>query len=107
MTPPNAAKTISVGDWALLVVLSVLWGGSFFFSKVALAEAPPLTVVLVRVGLAAAALFAVLKATAQALPRRPGVWAAFFGMGFLNNLMPFSLIFWGQTQIASGLAAIL
>jgi drug/metabolite transporter (DMT)-like permease len=42
--------------------------------------------------------------------RMPGerrIWMAFFGMGFLNNLIPFSLIVWGQTHIASGLASIL
>jgi len=105
--PSHRPAAIASGDWLLLLALSVLWGGSFFFSKVALAEVPPLTMVLIRVGLAAAALLAVLRATGQTLPRQPSVWAAFFGMGFLNNLLPFSLIFWGQTQIASGLAAIL
>ncbi|MGH7789917.1 MAG: EamA family transporter, partial [Candidatus Binatia bacterium] len=53
----STAVSVGTGDWALLLTLSVLWGGSFFFSKVALAEVPPLTVVLLRVGLAAAALF--------------------------------------------------
>jgi len=94
-------------EWALLLVLSLLWGGSFFFSKVALAELPPLLVVLGRVGLAAAALGLYLRARRQAIPRAWPVWAAFFGMGLLNNLIPFSLIFWAQTTIASGLASIL
>ena len=43
-------------EWLLLVSLSVLWGGSFFFAKVALGELEPLTVVFVRVALAALAL---------------------------------------------------
>ena len=94
-------------EWALLLILSVLWGGAFFFSKVALAEVPPLTVVLARVGLAALALAIYLRVIGAKIPRSKEVWLAFFGMGLINNLIPFSLIFWGQTQIASGLASII
>lgn len=94
-------------EWALLLILSVLWGGSFFFSKVALAEVPPLTVVLARVGLAAVALGIYLRSIGLQYPKERHVWLAFFGMGLINNLIPFSLIFWGQTQIASGLASII
>lgn len=94
-------------EWLLLIVLSMLWGGSFFFSKVALAELHPFTVVLVRVGLAALALHFVIRLTKQHMPRARATWGLFFVMGALNNLIPFSLIFWGQTQIASGLASIL
>ena len=94
-------------DWLLLIVLALLWGGSFFFSKVAVAEVPPLSVVLARVGLAAVALLLGLRLIGQTLPRDLRTWGAFFVMGLLNNLIPFSLIFWGQTRIGSGLAAIL
>lgn len=100
-------QAMSFFDWALLLILSVLWGGSFFFSKLALTELPTFVVVLARVAIAAFALFIYLRATGQAIPAAPRTWAAFFGMGLLNNLIPFSLIFWGQTQIASGLASIL
>jgi len=100
-------KVMDPKEWVLLLVLSVLWGGSFFFAKVAVAEIPPLTVVLGRVAVAAAALWLAVRATGRRVPRDGAVWAAFFAMGALNNLIPFSLIFWGQTQIASGLAAIL
>ena len=89
------------------MALSVLWGGSFFFSEVALAELPPFTVVLGRVGLAAPALAVMVLASGQRLPRSLRLWGAFLVMGALNNLIPFSLIVWGQTAIASGLAAIL
>ncbi|MFZ5781636.1 MAG: DMT family transporter [Pseudomonadota bacterium] len=87
--------------WFWLFSLSALWGGSFFFAKVALADLPPLTVVFVRVALAASVL------AVFARPRRSAPWRAFFVMGFLNNALPFSLIFWGQTTITSGLASIL
>ena len=94
-------------EWAMLIVLSVLWGGSFFFVGVAVAELPPLTIVTLRVGLAAIALWSIALVMGLRPPKSVGVWAAFLGMGLLNNVIPFVLIVWGQTQIASGLASIL
>lgn len=94
-------------EWALLVALSVLWGGSFFFVGVAVREVPPLSLVLARVGIASLALWGVLALGGARMPRLPGLWAAFLGMGLLNNALPFVLIVWGQQHIASGLAAIL
>jgi drug/metabolite transporter (DMT)-like permease len=95
------------GAWGLLLVLSVLWGGSFFFSTVALAELRPFTVVLGRVALAALVLHGVVWISGQRMPVTLAHWRRFALMGLINNLLPFSLIFWGQTHIASGLAAIL
>ncbi len=94
-------------EWLLLVVLSVLWGGSFFFSEVALVELRPFTVVLGRVGSAAIALVAFVYVTGRRMPASPRLWGAFLVMGALNNLIPFSLIVWGQVTIDSGLASIL
>lgn len=87
--------------WFWLLSLAVLWGGSFFFAKVAISELGPFTVVFARVSLAAFALALVVP------PRRDAPWPQYFTMGLLNNALPFSLIFWGQTTIASGLASIL
>jgi len=94
-------------EWGLLFFLSLLWGGSFFFSKVALRELSPLVIVLARVTIAAIALHLLVLARGQRMPSSPHLWAMFAVMGILNNLIPFSLIFWGQTQISSSLAAIL
>lgn len=94
-------------DWALLVLLSVLWGGSFFFNGVALRELPPLTVAFVRVGGGALCLLAVIGALGDRLPRRPIDWLPFGVMGLLNNVIPFSLFLVAQTIISSGLAAVL
>ena len=98
---------MTAAEWALLVGLSVLWGGSFLFVGVAVAELPPLTIVVARVALAAAALLAALRIMGVALPRERRVWVAFLGMGILNNAIPFTLIAWGQGHIASGVASIL
>jgi drug/metabolite transporter (DMT)-like permease len=95
------------GEWSLLVLLSVIWGGSFFFTGIAVKELPPFTIVAARVGLAALALILGLRIAGIAMPRAPRIWLAFLGMGVLNNMIPFSLIVWGQGHIASGLASIL
>ncbi|MGH6719042.1 MAG: DMT family transporter [Alphaproteobacteria bacterium] len=94
-------------EWALLLALSVLWGGTFLFVGIAVAEVPPFTIVFVRVGLAALALGIVLRLGGGRLPSGRRVWVALAGMALINNVVPFSLLVWGQTQIASGLAAIL
>jgi drug/metabolite transporter (DMT)-like permease len=85
----------------------VLWGGSFFFVGVAVRALPPMTVVALRVAGAALILAVVLRAMGLRLPTGRPLWAAFFGMALLNNAVPFLLLAWGQTAIASGLAAIL
>lgn len=100
-------KVMSPADWGRLLVLSVLWGGSFLFNGIAVKELPPFSIVTLRVGLAALILLTLVRLMGQAMPKDRRVWTAFFGMGLLNNLIPFSLIVWGQTQIASGLASIL
>ena len=94
-------------DWLLLWVLSVLWGGAFFFAAVAVKEVPPLTLVLCRVGIAALILFVFIKFKGEQIPLGWSFLSIFMMMGFFNNLIPFSLLFWAQTAIPSGLASIL
>ena len=94
-------------EWGLLGLLSLLWGVSFFFSKVALAELPPWTLVVGRFGIAAIALVAAARLSGHRIPTSPRVWASFAVLGLLNSWIPFGLIAWGQTQLTSGLASIL
>jgi drug/metabolite transporter (DMT)-like permease len=101
------ARTMSGSDWLLLVLLSVIWGGGFVLAKIAVAELPPLSIVLGRVVIAAATLHLLVLATGQRMPGDLRLWRDFLIMGLLNNAIPFSLIFWGQKEIGSGLAAIL
>ncbi len=104
---PARNRAMTPLEWAMLIALSVLWGGSFFFQGVAVRELPAMTIVVARVGLAALTLWIVLALTGIRVPGSRRVWAAFFGMGVLNNAIPFSLIIWGQAHIGSGLASIL
>lgn len=98
---------IDARDWSLLAVLSVLWGGSFFFNGAALRELPPLTLVFLRVALGAAILLPLLRMQGIGLPKGVTGWKPFVAIGLLNNVIPFSLIVLGQTFIPSGLASIL
>ncbi len=99
--------TMGAIEWALLIALAILWGGSFFFGKVAVGELPPLVLVALRVLIAAATLNLVVRLAGHAMPWEAVAWRRFLAMGLLNNLIPFSLIFWAQTRIDSGLASIL
>jgi drug/metabolite transporter (DMT)-like permease len=94
-------------EWGLVLGLSVIWGGTFFFVGVAVKALPPLTLVFLRVALAAVVLAFLVPAVGLRLPRDRKTWSAFFSIGLLNNVIPFSLIFWGQTHIPGGLASIL
>ena len=99
--------TIDRRDGLLLGLLSVLWGGSFFFAGVAVRELPPLTIVLARVAFAATALVPAMWAHGAKPPSSLRAWMPFFVMALLNNVIPFSLVVTGQTRIASGLASVL
>lgn len=92
--------------WGILVVLSIIWGASFFLAAVALTGFPPLTIVLGRVAIAAVALALACRAMGLALPHGREAWMACAGMGLLNNAVPFALIIAGQQFIPSGLAAV-
>lgn len=93
--------------WTLLAALALVWGTSFLSNRAALAEAGVLSVVTLRVGLGAAALWAWIALRRIPVPRDPRLIGRFLLMGLLNNVIPFSLIVWGQKHIESGLAAIL
>lgn len=103
----SAIRPMGPREWAMLVVLSILWGGSFYYNAVAVTALPVMTIAFLRVSIAAAALYLILKGQRLAMRRDREAVVAFIGMGLLNNVVPFSLILWAQTQIPGGLAAIL
>ncbi|MEO0751504.1 MAG: DMT family transporter [Pseudomonadota bacterium] len=91
----------------MLLALACVWGGSFFFAELALSEVGPFTLTFLRVLLAVPVLGAWLLLRRVSLPMTAGFWSGCLVMGALNNVIPFSLLFWGQSQMESGLAAIL
>jgi drug/metabolite transporter (DMT)-like permease len=95
-----AQRAMTAREWGLLALLSLLWGGSFFFVGVAVKELPPLT-------LAALILWASVPLTGAGVPRSGKALAALALLGLGNNALPFALIAWGQTHLPAGLASIL
>ncbi|MCP8938205.1 DMT family transporter [Alsobacter sp. SYSU M60028] len=104
---PARPSHTSGSDWLQLLLLSVLWGGSFLFIGVAVKSLPPLVIVTARVGLAAAVLWLTLRVTNVPAPRGLTVWRSLLGMAMLNNVVPFLLFAWAQSHIAAGVASIL
>ena len=94
-------------EWGLLLLLSVLWGGSFFFVGMAVKQLPPFTIVALRVSIAAALLWLTAPATGLSPQNMRAQIGPLLVLGLLNNAIPFTLIVWGQTHLASGLASIL
>ncbi|MEM8793380.1 MAG: DMT family transporter [Pseudomonadota bacterium] len=92
--------------WLELTLLATVWGGSFFSIAIALREMGPVTSVLHRVFWAAILLWIIVLVRGLPIPRAPGIWGAFLVMGCLNNVIPFTLMSWGQTQIETGLVSI-
>lgn len=107
MTQPANQLRMGATEWALLLFLSMLWGGSFFFNKIAVHELPPFTVVFWRVGGGAAILAVVALASGLEFPKTLGGWLPYLVMGLLNNVLTFNLIVWGQKEIGAGMASVL
>ena len=93
--------------WLLIVALGTVWGGAFFLARVAVMEVPPLWLVVLRVAIAALTLHVVLGTMGRTVLPFAASWRLFLGMGVLNNAVPFSLLFVGQTALSAGLASIL
>ncbi|MBI1244337.1 MAG: EamA family transporter [Alphaproteobacteria bacterium] len=104
----NAAiRRLDSTAWGLLLLLSVLWGGSFLYVKLALAELPPVTIITLRIVFGGLALLAILRLRGVRMPRDFKVWRGFLVLAIANAIVPFTLIAWGQREISAGLAAII
>jgi drug/metabolite transporter (DMT)-like permease len=94
-------------DYMLLIALGAVWGSSFLLIKLAVETMPPVTVAVGRIAIGALALALIVAARRQSWPRGWPAWRLLIVIGLLGNIVPFSLINWGETRIDSGLAAIL
>jgi drug/metabolite transporter (DMT)-like permease len=104
---PAIRPAMGLPEWGMLILLGVIWGGSFFFARVAVSEIPPLTLVLLRVAIAGAALQLYLLVRGPSFGLALAHVPLFFALAILNNVIPFSLIFIGQTALGAGLASVL
>lgn len=99
--------SLSSRAWAELILLGLIWGASFLAIRTALDEIGPLTSVLFRTTIAAMVLWPIVLMRGIPVPRGARIWVGLFGMGLLNNVIPFSLMAWGQMHIPTGLTSIL
>ncbi len=102
----TAQTSLSTRAWVELILLGLIWGGSFLAIRTALDEIGPLTSVLHRTGWAMVVLWGFVALKRLPIPRSPRIWGAFLVMGVLNNVIPFSLMAWGQLYIPTGLTSI-
>lgn len=111
MTDTSQANAIDsrgrMTDIGLLLVLAVLWGGSYTFIKIGVATIPPLTLIAARTLLAGAVLLAVARFRGLSLPRDRKNWGRFAIQAVLNSAVPFTLIAWAELSVEAGLATIL
>ncbi|MDE4134060.1 DMT family transporter [Phaeobacter sp. QD34_3] len=104
-------ETPSAVNWIKLLFLGMIWGGSFMAVSVALHGVGPLTLAAVRIAIGAFSLLAILRLMGLRLPplhTRNGrlIWLSALGMGMFSNAVPFALLSWGQTYVASGFAGV-
>ena len=94
-------------EWAMLITLSIFWGGSFFFTEIILQAFSTLQTVFLRIFLGGVVLWIIILIRGDQIPRSWKLWLSFLIMGMINNVIPFLLIVWGQTSISGSLASIL
>jgi drug/metabolite transporter (DMT)-like permease len=102
-TSPEITRT----DWLIILALAVLWGGAFLFVELALASFPPMTLVLIRLSVAALCLWIWMRVRGERVPGGVRNWWAYSVLGFLNLALPLVLIAWAMTHITAGLSSIL
>jgi len=107
LTDDGTIITMSNRAWLLLLCLALIWGASFYFIEIGLIYLDPFWLVSLRLTSGAAALFLWLTINRVALPRDRRFWGATLIMGCLNNVIPFTLIAFGQQYVTGGLASII
>ncbi|MEM7545311.1 MAG: DMT family transporter [Pseudomonadota bacterium] len=103
MSPP----IVPIREYLLLGLLAVLWGSSYLFIRIAVAEIPPVTLIALRVAGAALVLSLVLVARGRRLPRGAGIWARLGLQSILNSIGAWTVLAWGQQFVGAGLASVL
>lgn len=94
-------------ELALLALLSFLWGSSYLLVKVSVETIPPLTLIAVRVAVAAVCLLAVAGWLGHALPKDRRTWRMLLLQAVFNSIGAWTLLAWGQQYVSSGLAGVL
>lgn len=104
---PRALRTGTPGDYTKLLSLGAIWGSAFMLMAIGLTAFDPFAIAAIRVLIGAIALSLIGMLMGETWPRGWRVWGWLFVIGFFNTAAPFSLITWGQQEVAANRAAIL
>jgi drug/metabolite transporter (DMT)-like permease len=94
-------------DWTRLIILSLLWGGSYTWIELALIELDPMMIVFYRVLLSSIFLILICKVLSLTFKIEKKIFIFLFFMSLTNNVIPFNLIAWGQQEITASVGSIL
>ena len=89
------------------LILCLIWGTTWIFIKIGLADLPPLGFAAARFILASIIIFAIIKVQRIRIPRTAAEWKLIAITGVLQFSINYSLVFWSEVHITSGLAAVL
>jgi drug/metabolite transporter (DMT)-like permease len=107
MSPTGKEQENLFYELTLLGLLAALWGSSYLLIKIAVATLPPVTLIAMRVSLAAIFLVMVMRLQGARFPRDRGTWQMLLVQAFLNSIASWTLLAWGQQHVDSGLAGVL
>jgi len=93
-------------NWLSILLLGLIWGGTFMVVAIALEGYGPLTVAAARTTLGAVSLLVLVHVLRRPYPSEPRVWAYLVIIGTLNTALPFALLSWGQQYVPSAFAGI-
>ena len=102
----NQSKSMAI-EYSLLLLLAILWGSSYLFIKVSVSEIPPITLIAIRVTIAALLLYFAMKIRNENLPRDRKTWSKLFVQAVFNSIAAWTVLAWGQQFVDSGLASVL
>lgn len=94
-------------DWTRLIILSLLWGGSYTWIELALIELDPMMIVFYRVLISSIFLILICKLLSLTFKIEKKIFIFLFFMSLTNNVIPFNLIAWGQQEITASVGSIL
>jgi drug/metabolite transporter (DMT)-like permease len=107
MDMTDITRPVLVIEMSFLGLLALLWGSSYLFIKVAVAEIPPITLIAMRVVIAAVFLLLVLRWNSENLPRDGRTWRLLLVQSLFNSIGAWTILAWGQQHVDSGLASVL
>jgi drug/metabolite transporter (DMT)-like permease len=93
--------------YVLLGLLSLIWGGSFFFIKILLESFGPWSITFIRCFFGIVTLLAIIVLKREKFKIKNLPWKALIAVGLLNSAIPWTLIGFSETRISSSLAAVL